>query len=137
MQSFKNVVYRTVNIFYWTCTIIGAIVIVVLLTWFLCSCYYEHKPESNLYGNWCLVDSCDISNNHILTFDWNGKYYDSNTGSEAWNYEFIEPDSLILSHHAFYEERYKILNLTKDSLIMELSESLFYTEDNGKEVATE
>lgn len=130
----KTVFYTISRIFHCVCTIIGAIVIVVLLTWFLRSCYYNHKPESNLYGNWCLVDSCDMSNNHILTFDLNGKYYDSNTGSEAWNYEFIEPDSLILSHHVFYEERYKILNLTKDSLTIRLSESIFHAVDMGEEV---
>lgn len=98
------------------------------------SYYYDHKPESSLYGNWCLLDSCDIPYNHILTFDWNGKYYDSNTGSEAWNYEFIEPDSLILYHHALYEEKYKIFNLTKDSLTIRLSESIFHAVDMGEEI---
>lgn len=121
------------NIFYWLCSVIGAIVIVGLLTWLLRSCYYNHKPESVLYGNWNKVDTCDICSSHILTFDWNGKYYDSNTGSEAWNYQFIEPDSLILYHHALYEERYKILNLTEDSLTIKLSESIFHAVDKGEE----
>lgn len=97
-------------------------------------CYYNHKPESALYGIWSLADTCNISNNQILTFDWNGKYYDSNTGSETWNYQFIEPDSLILFHHAFYEERYKILNLTEDPLTIKLSESIFHTVDMGEEI---
>lgn len=98
------------------------------------SYYYDHKPESSVYGNWCLLDSCDIPYNHILTFDWNGKYYDSNTGSEAWNYEFIEPDSLILYHHGLYEERYKILNISEDSLTIKLSESIFHAVDKGEEI---
>lgn len=119
---------------HWLCTILGAIVLVGLLTWFLRSCYYNHKPESVLYGNWSKVDTCDICSNHILTFDWNGKYYDSNTGSEAWNYQFIEPDSLILYHHGLYEERYKILNLTEDTLTIRLSESIVNLSENGKDI---
>lgn len=129
-----NIVYRILNIFYWLCTIVGALVIVSLLTWLLHSCYYNHKPESVLYGNWSKVDSEDGYNDHVLTFDWNGEYYNSNTGSEAWNYQFIKPDSLILYHHALYEERYKILNLTKDSLTIKLSESIFHAVDKGEEI---
>lgn len=34
-------------------------------------------------------------------------------------------------------KKYKILTLSSDFLIMELTESLFHTEDNGKEVVTE
>ena len=131
MQSFKNVVYRTVNIFHWVCTIIGAIVLVGLLKWLLRSCYYNHKPESVLYGNWSKVDSDDGYNDHILTFDWYGQYCNSNIG--VWNYKYIEPDSLILYHHGLYEERYKILNLTEDSLTIKLSESIFYAVDKGEE----
>lgn len=130
----KQIISCILNIFYSLCTIVGAIVIIGFITLGLRSCYYNHKPESALYGNWCLVDSCDIPNNHIHTFDWNGKYYDSNTGSEIWNYEFIEPDSLILYHHAFYEERYKILSLTADSLTIKLSESIFHAVDKGEEI---
>ena len=130
----RTVSYVILRIFHWVCTIIGAIVIVGLLTWFLRSCYYNYKPESALYGNWSLADTCNISNNQILTFDWNGKYYDSNTGSETWNYQFIEPDSLILFHHAFYEERYKILNLSEDTLTVRLSESIVNISENGKDI---
>lgn len=122
------------TILHFICAIVGALVIASLLTWLLRSCYYNHKPESALYGNWSWVDTCNISNNQILTFDWNGKYYDSNTGSETWNYQFIEPDSLILYHHAFYEERYKILNLTEDTLMIKLSESIFHAVDMGEEI---
>lgn len=113
---------------------IVALVIVGFMTWLLRSCYYEHKPESVLYGNWEMVDTCEICNKHFLTFDWNSKYYDSNTGNEAWNYEFIEPDSLILYHHALYEERYKILNLTEDTLTVKLSENIFHAVDMGEEI---
>ncbi|MDE6114746.1 MAG: hypothetical protein K2G49_06760 [Muribaculum sp.] len=129
-----HIISRILNIFHWLCTIIGALVIVGFMTWLLRSCYYEHKPESVLYGNWYLVDSCNTPYNHILTFNWNRGYYDSNTGSETWNYQFIEPDSLILHHHAFYEERYKILNLTEDTLTIKQSESIFHALDMGEEI---
>lgn len=134
MRSFKNIGYHTLNIFHWLCTIVGALVIIGLLIWLLRSCYYNQKLESVLYGNWSKVDTCDMCGNQILSFDWNGKYYDSNTGNEAWNYQFIEPDSLILYHHAFYEERYKILNLTEDTLTIKLSESIFHAVDMGEEI---
>lgn len=68
------------------------------------------------------------------TFDWNGEYYNSNQEGVAWNYEYIEPDSLILFHHGFYEERYKILNITKDTLMVRLSEYIFHTSENGQEI---
>lgn len=122
------------RIHYVSSIIVVTIAIVGLLTWFLRLCYYNHKPESALYGNWSLANTCDICSNHILTFDWNGKYYDSNPRSEAWNYQFIEPDSLILYHHALYEERYKILNLSEDSLTIKLSESIFHAVDKGEEI---
>lgn len=134
MRSFKNIGYHTLNIFHWLCTIVGALVIASLLTWLLRSCYYNHKPESVLYGNWSKLDSEDGYNDHILTFDWDGEYYNSNTGNEAWNYQFIEPDSLILYHHGLYEERYKILNLKEDTLTVRLSESIVNLSENGKDI---
>lgn len=70
-------------------------------------------------------------------FNENGEYTDSRSDDAIWNYKYIEPDSLVLYHHGAYEERYKIVALTSDSLIMELSESLFHAEDDGKEVAIE
>lgn len=131
MRRLSNII---LNIFHWLCTIVGALVIVSLLTWLLRSCYYNHKPESVLYGNWSKVDSEDGYNDHVLTFDWNGEYYNSNTGSEAWNYKFIEPDSLILYPYVLYEERYKILNLSEDTLIVRLSESIVNLSENGKDI---
>ena len=96
--------------------------------------------EPSLYGKWQMIDwngdgkpELDIS----LNFNSNDEYTDSRSGDTTWNYKYIEPDSLILYHHGAYEERYKIVALTSDSLIMELSESLFHAEDDGKEVAIE
>ncbi len=116
---------------------VGALVLVGLFIMIFRSCYYAPKPESVLYGKWEMKETTDGYGNHILTFDWNGKYCDSNTGNEVWNYQFIKPDSLILFHHSFYEERYKIINLTQDTLMIKLSESIFHAVDNGIEVESQ
>ena len=87
------------------------------------SCYYNHKPESVLYGNWSKVDSDDGYNDHILTFDWYGQYCNSNIG--VWIKKY---------HHGLYEERYKILNLSEDTLTVRLSESIVNLSENGKDI---
>lgn len=133
----NTIAYWLLNALHWLCTTVGALVIVGLLTLFCRSYYYDHKPESVLYGTWKKIDSKDDYNDHILTFDWNGEYYDSNTGNEVWNYQFIKPDSLILYHHVFYEERYKIIKLTQDTLMVKLSEYIFHAVDNGKEIESD
>lgn len=128
----KTIGFWLLNVLHWLCTTVGALVIVGFLTVFCRSCYHDHKPESVLYGIWEKVDSEDGYNDHTLTFDWNGEYYNSNTG--AWNYDFIEPDSLILYHHGLYEERYKILKLMEDTMTVRMSEYIFHAVDNGKEI---
>lgn len=133
-KSIHDLGYWAITIVHWLCTIVGAVVIVGFLTMLCRSCYHEHKPESVLYGEWEKVDSEDGYNGHTLTFDWNGEYYNSNQEGVAWNNEYIEPDSLILFHHGFYEERYKILNITKDTLMVRLSEYIFHTSENGQEI---
>ncbi len=130
----RTIISYSNPIIHFICVTVGAFVIVGILTIFCRSCYYEHKSESILYGNWEKLDSDDGYNDHTLTFDWNGKYYNSNTGHEVWNYKFVEPDSLILYHHGLYEERYKILKLTEDTLIVRCSEYIFHAVDNGKEI---
>lgn len=98
----------------------------------------NHKSELPLYGEWQMIDwngeepALDIS----LNFLQNGEYYDSRSEDAVWNYEYIAPDSLILFHHGFYEERYKILKAVNDTLIIRMSEYLFHTEENGKAVSS-
>ena len=95
------------------------------------------KSKLPIYGEWHMIDwngeepALDIS----LNFKQNGEYYDSRSEDAVWNYKYIAPDSLILFHHGCYEERYKILKIANDTLIIRISESIFHTEDNGKEVA--
>lgn len=101
----------------------------------LCACS-NSKSKLPIYGEWQMIDwngeepALDIS----LNFKQNGEYYDSRSEDAVWNYKYIAPDSLILFHHGCYEERYKILKVANDTLIIRMSESLFHTEDKGKEV---
>lgn len=110
--------------------------IMILGTCALCSCISHESP---LHGEWQMINwngekpLLDIYYN----FKNNGEYTDSRSDDAIWNYKYIAPDSLILYHHGTYEERYKILTLSGDSLIIELSESLFHTEENGKEISAE
>lgn len=110
--------------------------LIVFLCLFLSAC---SNTQSHLFGEWQMIDwngdkpSVDI----FYNFKHNGEYTDSRSDDAIWNYKYIEPDSLVLYHHGAYEERYKIVALTSDSLIMELSESSFHAEDDGKEVAIE
>ena len=96
------------------------------------------KSELPIHGEWQMIDwngempMLDI----FLSFQQNGEYYDSSSEDAIWNYEYFSPDSLILFHHGFYEERYRILNATNDTLVIRLSESIFHTEENGMEVAS-
>lgn len=108
------------------------IALIVLLS--ACS---NPKSASPLYGEWQMIDwngegkpSLDIS----LIFKNNGEYQDSRSEDAIWNYEYIKPDSLILFHHGLYEERYKILSLSNDTLVLRLSESIIHAEENGNEI---
>lgn len=98
------------------------------------SCSIENNSKPILYGDWGMVETNSECISNILSFEKMGIYYESNTGSEPWNYKFIQPDSLILYHHGLYEERYRILSLTKDTLIARLSEYIFHAVDNGEEI---
>ncbi len=122
--------YCILTVLHWLCTIVGALVIIGFLTYFLRSCYYNHKPEAGLYGSWVKENSEDEYNG-MLMFDWDGVYYNNDA---AWHYQYIEPDSLILHPYVLYEERYKILKLTTDTLVMRLSESIFHAVDKGVEI---
>ncbi len=110
--------------------------IMILGTCALCSCI---SPESPLHGEWQMINwngekpLLDIYYN----FKNNGEYTDSRSDDAIWNYKYIAPDSLILYHHGAYEERYKILTLSNDSLIIELSNYIFHAVHNGEEVAHE
>lgn len=97
------------------------------------------KSELPIYGEWQMIDWNGEGKpmlNISLSFKQNGEYYDSRSEDATWNYRYITPDSLILFHHGCYEERYKILKVTNDVLIIRMSESIFHTEDSGTETSS-
>lgn len=114
-------------------SIITSVIVLGVIICLSISCY-NNNPETMLYGNWGMTETASEGVSYILSFHRTGVYYDSNTGNEPWNYQYIEPDSLILYHHVLYEERYRILSLTKDTLVVRLSESIFHAVDNGEEI---
>lgn len=97
-------------------------------------CLFSCNNKKGLLGEWKMIEwegmgipqSYDI----IYTFYYNGEYTDSRSEGAIWNYEYYEPDSLILYHHGFYGERYKIQKNSNDTLIMQMKEYVFYGEEN-------
>ena len=103
------------------------------LLFLLLSC--SNKSEYSLLGKWKMIEwdgeppVFDI----YYKFYYNGEYTDSRSEGGIWNYEYYAPDSLILYHHGFYGERYKILKNSNDTLIMQMKESVFYGAENGED----
>ncbi len=98
------------------------------------------KTIPSLYGKWQMIDWNGAGKPELdiyIDFKSNGTYTDSRSEDVVWDYRYIEHDSVILYHHGAYEEKYKILTLSNDSLIIELSNYIFHAVHNGKEVAHE
>lgn len=98
------------------------------------------KTIPSLYGKWQMIDWNGVGKPELdiyIDFKSNGTYTDSRSEDVVWDYRYIEPDSVILYHHGAYEEKYKILTLSNDSLIIELSNYIFHAVHNGEEVAHE
>lgn len=111
----------------------------ILNTIIILSACSNSKLKLPIQGEWQMIDWNGEGKpllNISLNFQQNGEYYDSRSEDAIWNYEYFSPDSLILFHHGFYEERYRILNVTSDTLVIRQSESIFHTEENGIEVAS-
>lgn len=98
-----------------------------------CSSCAHTETSSNLYGNWELKE-VEGEYNTVLTFAPKGEYFDLKSGDAVWNYDFLQPDSLILYNYGLYEQRYKIINQSPDTMIVQLKESIFHGEENGKEL---
>lgn len=113
----------------------GIRIILVIISFISVECSNVNKCP--LKGKWKMIEwegmgmpkSYDI----IYTFKSNGEYTDSRSDTFIWNYEYYSPDSLILYHHGFYGERYKILKNTNDTLIMQMKESVFYGTEKGED----
>lgn len=108
----------------------------------ICSCIYGcgNKLESNksdtisqrgdtLIGKWLLVEYASInsvSSNDTITFHAEGSFYRTLNEVGEWSYKYINPDSLIIYNKDFGEQRFRIIKLSNDSLILQLKENVIY-----------
>ena len=82
-----------------------------------------------LIGKWLLVEYASIksvNSNDIITFHAEGSFYRTLNESGEWSYKYINPDSLIIYNKNFGEQRFRIIKLSNDSLIMQLKENVIY-----------
>ena len=82
-----------------------------------------------LIGKWLLVEYASIksvNSNDIITFLAGGGFYRTLNESGEWSYKYINPDSLIIYNKNFGEQRFRIIKLSNDSLILQLKENVIY-----------
>lgn len=86
--------------------------------------------DSLIVGKWKMVEYAGGSANALdtISFYENGKMdYPFETGK--FTYRFITSDSLIIYNKGFGEQHYKILKLSKDSLIKQLRRQRIYADN--------
>ncbi len=82
-----------------------------------------------LIGKWLLVEYASIksvNSNDIITFHAEGSFYRTLNESGEWSYKYINPDSLIIYNKNFGEQRFRIIKLSNDSLMLQLKENVIY-----------
>ena len=82
-----------------------------------------------LIGKWLLVEYASIksvNSNDIITCHAEGSFYRTLNESGEWSYKYINPDSLIIYNKNFGEQRFRIIKLSNDSLILQLKENVIY-----------
>lgn len=106
----------------------------------LCAFGCGSKLESNksdtmtqrgdiLIGKWLLVEYDSIksvNSNDTITFHAEGSFYRTLNESGEWSYKYINPDLLIIYNKNFGEQRFRIVELSNDSLILQLKENVIY-----------
>lgn len=106
----------------------------------LCAFGCGSKAESNqsdniiqrndtLIGKWLLVEYDSIKPiklNDTIHFNTDDGYYRTLNESGEWSYKYINPDSLIIYNKDFGEQRFRIIKLSNDSLILQLKENVIY-----------
>lgn len=110
----------------------------------LCAFGCGSKAESNqfdntiqrndtLIGKWLLVEYDSIKPiklNDTIRFNTDDSYYRTLNESGEWSYKYINPDSLIIYNMDFGEQRFRIIKLSNDSLILQLKENIIYGDSN-------
>ncbi|ROS80620.1 hypothetical protein EEL35_08240 [Muribaculaceae bacterium Isolate-042 (Harlan)] len=64
--------------------------------------------------------------NDTICFNAEGNFYRSLNESGEWSYKHINSDSLIIYNKDFGEQRFRIIKLSNDSLILQLKENVIY-----------
>ncbi len=85
--------------------------------------------DSLIVGKWKMVEYAGGSANALdtISFYENGKMdYPFETGE--FTYRLIKPDSLIIYNKGFGEQHFKILKLSNDSLIRQISRQRIYAD---------
>lgn len=106
----------------------------------LCAFGCGSKAESNqsdniiqrndtLIGKWLLVEYDSIKPiklNDTIHFNTDDSYFRTLNESGEWSYKYINPDSLIIYNKDFGEQRFRVIKLSNDSLILQLKENVIY-----------
>ncbi len=106
----------------------------------LCALGCGSKPKLNKYdnlaqnsdiliGKWILVEydsTKPAKSNDTIFFHAEGGFYRTLNESGEWAYKYINPDSLIIYNKDFGEQRFSVIELSNDSLIMQLKENVIY-----------
>lgn len=82
-----------------------------------------------LIGKWLLVKYASINSvnsNDTITFHAEGSFYRTLNEAGEWSYKHINPDSLIIYNKNFGEQRFRIIELSNDSLILQLKKNVIY-----------
>lgn len=87
------------------------------------------QRRDTLIGKWLLVEYDSIksvSSNDTITFHAEGSFYRTLNEAGEWSYKYINPDSLIIYNKDFGEQRFRIIELSNDNLILQLKENVIY-----------
>ena len=108
----------------------------IMLCTFGCGSKAESNQSDNiiqrndtLIGKWLLVEYDSIKPiklNDTIHFNTDDSYYRTLNESGEWSYKYINPDSLIIYNKDFGEQRFRIIKLSNDSLILQLKENVIY-----------
>lgn len=90
---------------------------------------YITECQDMLLGEWGLAEYDSVESmklNDTICFKTEGSYYRTLNESGEWSYKYINPDSLIIYNKDFGEQRFRIIGLSNDSLILQLKENVIY-----------
>ena len=98
--------------------------------------YNSTECQDTLIGEWVLTE-CDsvkpMKLNDTICFKTENCFYRTLNESGEWSYKYVNPDSLIIYNKNFGEQRFRVIKLSNDSLILQLKENVIYgdTSYNG------